>query len=155
MKKTYRPISVLFAFLKVFERLLKKQMAPFMKPKLTNILCGFREGCSTQHTLLRVIETIRKYIDQSGMCGMVLMDLSKAYDCLPNDLLLAKMEAYGWSLDSVKLMHSYLVGRKQRVKIGINYCSWQVIKSGAPQGSVLGPLLFYLLMISLLLWFYQ
>ena len=46
------------------------------------------------------------------------MDLSKAYDCLPHDLLLAKMEAYGFSTESLKLIHSYLVGRKQRVRIG-------------------------------------
>ena len=72
-KSNYRPISVLSAFSKVFERLLKRQMAPFMEPKLANITCGFRD----RHALLRVIETIRMHIDQSGVCGMVLMDLSK------------------------------------------------------------------------------
>ena len=89
-----------------------------MEPKLANIIYGFRDRHSTQHALLRVIETIRMHIDQSGVCSMVLMDLSKAYDCLPHDLLLAKMEAYGFNIDSLKLMHSYLLGRRQRVKIG-------------------------------------
>ena len=60
----------------------------------------------------------------SGVCGMVVMDLSKAYDCLPHDFLLAKMEAYGFSADSLKLIHGYLIGRKQRVKIG-STCSSQ------------------------------
>ena len=72
-------------------------MAPFMEPKLANIICGFREVHSTQHALPRVTETIRIHIDQSGVRGMVLMDLSQAYDCLSHDLLLAKMEAYGFS----------------------------------------------------------
>ena len=145
-KKNYRHVSVLSSFTEMFERLLRKQMAMFMESKLSNIFCGFREGHSTQHALSKVAKTIRRCIDQSGICGMVLMDLSKAYDCLPHDLLRAKMEAYGFSADNLKLIHSYLVGRKQRVKIGSTRSSWQEIKSGAPQGSVLGPFLFNLVM---------
>ena len=73
---------------------------------------------------------------------MVLMDLSKAYDCIPHDLLLAKLEAYGFSLESLNLMTSYLTNRLQRVKVNGPYSSWQQVKSGVSQSSVLGPLLF-------------
>ena len=67
--------------------------------------------------------------------------LSKAYDCLPHFLLFAKIGAYGSSVDSLTFMHSYLVRRKQRVKIGTSLSEWQEIKPGVPQGSGLGPFL--------------
>ena len=101
-------MSVLSAFSKIFERLPNREMAPFIEPKLANIICGFRDRHSTQNALLRVIETIHRHIDQSGVCGMVSMDLSKVYDCLPYDLLLAKMEANGFSKGSLKFIVTLL-----------------------------------------------
>ena len=79
---------------------------------------------------------------QGGSFGALLTDLSKAFDCLPHDLLVAKLYAYGFDLKSVTLVHSYLTGRKQRVKIDHIYSSWEEIFFGIPQGSILGPLLF-------------
>ena len=70
------------------------------------------------------------------------MDLSKAYDCLPHDFISAKFEAYGLSKSSLSLLLEYLTSRKQMVKIGSSYSLWDEIKRGAPQGSILGPLLF-------------
>ena len=103
-----------------------------MESKLINIICGFREKHSTKCALLRFHETIRMHIGQSGECGMVLMDLSKAYDGLPQDLPLPKIEAYGFSIDSLRLMHSYLVGRRQRAKIGTSFSTQEEMKSGVP-----------------------
>ena len=70
------------------------------------------------------------------------MDLSKAYDCLPHELLIAKLEAYGLHVNSLRLMYSYLDSRLQRVKLGSHRSTAKVMKIGVPQGSVLGPLLF-------------
>ena len=63
---------------------------------------------------------------------MVLMDLSKAFDCLPHDLLIAKLEAYGFGIGSLLLDFDYLTSRKQRVRINSTYSSWLEITSGVP-----------------------
>ena len=70
------------------------------------------------------------------------MDLSKAYDCLPHDLLIAKLGAYGLDRSVLKLLMDYLNSRKQRTKVGSSYSEWSKIKHGIPQGYILEPLLF-------------
>ena len=70
------------------------------------------------------------------------MDLSKAFDCLPHDLLLGKLRAYGLSTSACELVRSYLCNRKQRVKLGPHHSEWANTSKGVPQGSILRPLLF-------------
>ena len=74
--------------------------------------------------------------------GALLADLSKAFDCLPHPLLIAKLNTYGFDNNAVRFVYDYLTSRKQRTKISDTYSSWQEILSGVPQGSILGPLLF-------------
>ena len=113
-----------------------------MVSNFLNLLCAFRENHSSQHALLRLVEQCQKILDKKGKVGMVLMDLSKAFDCLPHDLLIAKLEAYGFGIGSLRLIFDYLTSRKQRVRINSTYSSGHEIISGVPQGSVLGPLVF-------------
>ena len=82
------------------------------------------------------------YIYKKDEAGAVLMDLSKAFDCLPHILLLAKLKSYCFSDNAMEFMYSYLDKRVQRVKINSNFSDCIGTKQGVPQASILGPLLF-------------
>ena len=149
MKKgNYMPISVLNVFSKVFERFLLNQMVPYLDNVLSTYLSAYRKGYSCQNVLLKLIEKWRQCLekwrqclDQNKVVVAILIDLSKAFDALPHDLLIAKLNAYGFSNQALKIILSYLRGRKQRVK-NKSLSFLRLIKSGVPQGSILGPVLF-------------
>ena len=88
------------------------------------------------------MKKIKKTAHEGGVFGALLSDLSKAFDCIPHDLIIAKSEAYGFYIAALKLIHEYLSNRKQRVKVNDAYRLWKDIFYGVPQGSILGPLLF-------------
>ena len=140
LKFKYRSISLLLIVSTIFERTLEEQVSDFMENILKHILCG--KGYSTQYALVLLIEKLRKAIDNKCFAGALLMDLSKAFDTLDHELLIAKLHAYGFNKNALSLIHSYLKNRWQRVKINNSFSSWFELLTGVPQGSILGPLLF-------------
>ena len=119
-----------------------QQISKFMEPLLSKYQCGFRKGYNTQYCLLAMLEKWKSSVDKGSSFGALLTDLSKAFDCLSHKILIAKLHAYGFSLNALRLVHSYLTNRKQRTKINNKYSSREEILFGVPQGSILGPLLF-------------
>ena len=92
-----------------------------------------------------------KYRDKGGSFKAVLTDLSKTFDCLLHDLLIAKLHAYGFDMASLKLIYTYLCGRKQRLKINDKCSLWEEILFRVPQRPILGPLLFNIFICDLFL----
>ena len=115
-RTNFRPISVLPTVSKLFERIMDKQIVVYITPFLSSLLCGFRQGYSAQHALVRLLEKFKISLDEGGKAGAVLMDLSKAFDCIRHDLLIAKLHAYGFSQEALALINDYLTNRQQNLK---------------------------------------
>ena len=141
-KDYYRPVSILPSVLKIFEKNMYDNINKIMNDKLSPYLCGFRKGYNTQYYLMIMLEKWKKAIDNKKVAGALLTDLSKAFDCLHHDLLIAKLEAYRIGHSSLILIYNYLSGRKQRTKVNNVYTEWNELETGIPQGSILGPLIF-------------
>ena len=143
-KKIYRPVSLTPILSKVFEKDMYEQMSDYVENFLSPYLFGYRKGHSTEQCLMTMIEMWKKALDERKVAGAVLTDLSKAFDCLPHDLLIAKLHAYGFEKSALNFIYDYLTERTQRTKVGGEYSKMRTLKYGVPQGSILGPLLFNL-----------
>ena len=106
--KNYRPVSLLPVISKLFEKIIYKQIISHIDKFLSPYLFGFRKGHSTEQCLLHMLETWKKAADEKKIGGAILTDLSKAFDCLNHDLLIAKLHAYGFENSALKFIDSYL-----------------------------------------------
>ena len=142
----YRPVSVLSAFSKLFERAMCNRLTNYLEKN--NILdkhqYGFRKGHSTDLAMVTVNDYILKALEDKDSVLAVYMDLSKAFDVLDHKILLKKLLCYGIRGPAYDWIKSYLSNRKQVVKIDRSISAPLDIKYGVPQGSIMGPILFLL-----------
>ena len=122
-----------------------------MEDKQTKCLTGCRKSHGTQHSLLTILEKWKRGIGDGSHVSALFMYLSKVFDTINHDLMLANLKASGFSTTAVYLMHSYLKNRKQKAPIDYKFSLERNVIAGVPQGSIDGRLLFNLLINDLVL----
>ena len=140
-----RPISILCALSKAFEKLLESQMSSLLTRHnlLSEHQTGFRKSHSIKPATLRVYDIWAAVVDKRGSAVLVLLDFSKAFDIIPHGRLCTKLETqFCFSSGAVNLLESCLEGRTQTVYCEDRCLVGAAVTSGVPQGSVIGLLLF-------------
>ena len=139
-------------FSKIYEKLIQESRTPFECKFISEFISAYRKAYSTNHVLLKLIEQCKSALDNKNSVAAVSMQLSKAFDCIPHNLVIAKLHAYDVSENSLTFFYSYLKHRKQNVKINNTYSLFKELLSGMLQGSILGPIFFNIFIKDLFLW---
>ena len=128
LKENYRLVTVLSAVDKVFEQILCEQLRELTEKIFDDFMSAYRKTYSCETTLIRLVEDWKHALDHNKV----------VICCSYHNLLLCKLEAYGMSNNSLALLESYFVNRKNRVRLGNNFSSdWKDVTRGCPQGSSL------------------
>ena len=140
--KHYRPVSLLNGFPKIFERFLHDSLSKFTDQNFSKFIPAYGKSCSSSHVLMRLTEDWKASLDNKKLVETVFIELSKAFDSIPHNLLIAKVHAYGLTTETLIFLYSYLQRRRQEVKINDAGNIFKILLLGVPQRSILGPILF-------------
>ena len=141
-KENYRRVSLLPHVSNIFERIIHKQIMIYMTEKLSHSITASRKSHVTQNSLVVMLEKWKRVLDKGECVSALFMYLTKTFDTISHDLLIAKLKAYGFSKEALKLMKSYLKNRKQKVQINDKFSSERDVIAGVTQGSIDSPLSF-------------
>jgi hypothetical protein len=145
---SFRPISILPIFARIFEKLAARQLLFYCDSHdlIPVEQFGFRRYSSCETALLSAVDTWRGAIDNNEFTGVLLLDISKAFDSIPHNTLLSELQTINCSSNTTRWFSSYLNNRYQRVLTNDGSTPWKPVSRGVPQGSCLSPLLFNIVM---------
>ena len=140
----WRPISMFNEITKLFEKVVHQQLYRYFENQglINNNQFGFRKHHSTVHALAGLVGAVRRALDSNKVVIAVYLDLSKAFDTVTHDKLLSKLDHYGVRGTELSWFRNYLDGRVQAVRLSDAVSDKGIISTGVPQGSILGPMLF-------------
>ena len=144
LASNYRPISLTSLPCKIMEHILFHQIMSHLDKHdiLTDVQHGFRKSHSCETQLITTIEEIARNLDQGSQTDAILLDFSKAFDIVPHQRLLLKLDRYGLRGEIKGWIQAWLCDKKQTVVVDGDKSAPVKVKSGVPQGTVLGPLMF-------------
>ncbi len=147
LPKQYRPVALTSHIIKVFEKVLRKHLVCFLEENnlLNPSQHGFRSGRSCLSQLITHFDEILRYLEEGHNVDVLYLDFAKAFDKVDFLITLRKMKKLGITGRVGRWIHSFLTGRTQTVSVKGRKSTPSIVESGVPQGSVLGPLLFLIL----------